>query len=73
MAPATHELYQTFMASAAGNERAQRELRRLLSSWDKLPEQQSPVHLLPIDEMELRLLHIRKLEDHWRQRFIGLT
>lgn len=73
MASTTDELYQSFMASTAGSERAQRELRRLLSSCDKLPEQQSPVHLLPIDEMELRLHHIRELEDYWRQHFTRLT
>ena len=73
MVSTTDELYQSFMASTAGSERAQRELRRLLSSCDKLPEQQSPVHLLPIDEMELRLHHIRELEDYWRQHFTRLT
>ena len=65
------ELYHNFMASTAGNERARRELQRHLSS--KLPEQQSPVNLLPIDEMELRLQYIRNLEDFWRQHFSHLT
>ena len=67
------ELYQNFMASTAGNERARRELQRHLSSWAKLPEQQSPVNLLAMDEMELRLQYIQNLEDYWRENFTRLT
>ncbi|KAH6838655.1 hypothetical protein B0I37DRAFT_409188 [Chaetomium sp. MPI-CAGE-AT-0009] len=77
MAPTTDELYQNFMASTAANtaanERARRELRRLLSSSNKLPEQQSPLQLLPIGEMELRLQLIEQLEDYWHQNFTYLT
>ena len=73
MASTTDELYQHFVASTAGNSRAQRELRRFLSSADKLPEQESTLHLLPIDDMELRLQHIRHLEDYWRKNFTYLT
>lgn len=69
----TEELYQHFVARTKGNSRAQRELRRLLSSSEKLPEQQSPSPLLPIDEAELKLQCIRQIEDYWREDFTLLT
>ncbi len=67
------ERYKDFQAKAAGNERAQRELRRVLDNFDKLPEQQSAAELLPIDEMEERLQYINKIEKYWRANFDYLT
>ncbi|KAH6631601.1 hypothetical protein F5144DRAFT_629589 [Chaetomium tenue] len=45
----------------------------LVSSGDKLPEQQSTQDLLPVDEMELRFHNIRIIEDFWQKNFAYLT
>ena len=65
--------YEDIHAITAGNERAQRELRRVLDNLDKLPEQQSAAELLPLDEMEERLEIINELENHWCPHFAWLT
>jgi len=67
------ERYKDFQAKAASNERAQRELRRVLDNLDKLPEQQSAADLLPIAEMEERLQYVNKLEKYWRVNFAWLS
>ena len=72
-ASTTYELFQSYIASTEGNPRADRELRRLLSSADKLPEWQSPVPLMPMDEMEIRLHYIQRIENCWKQQFTYLA
>jgi len=58
------ERYKDFQAKAAGNKRAQRELRRVLDNFNKMSKQQSTAGLLPIDEMEERLQYINKLKKY---------
>jgi hypothetical protein len=65
--------YKDFQAKMAGNERAQRELQRLLDNSDKMPEQQSAAELLPVEEMEERLQYINMLEKHWHDNFARLS
>jgi len=65
--------YKDFQAKMAGNERAQRELQRLLDNSDKIPEQQSAAELLPVEEMEERLQYINMLEKHWHDNFARLS
>ncbi|KAK4207192.1 hypothetical protein QBC37DRAFT_456301 [Rhypophila decipiens] len=68
------DLYRRFMDSTADNPRAQRELQRLLGSINnQLPEQESTLPLLPIDEMEESLECIHKIESYWRAKFTDFT
>ncbi|KAK3988798.1 hypothetical protein QBC44DRAFT_370625 [Cladorrhinum sp. PSN332] len=72
-APNMDALYQTFMTVNAGNPRAYRELQRVLTSHDKIPEQQPTQPLLPVDELEIRFELMRKLEIIWEKSFTRLT
>ncbi|KAK0658091.1 hypothetical protein B0T16DRAFT_72009 [Cercophora newfieldiana] len=65
--------YKDFQAKMAGNERAQRELQRVLDNSDKMPEQQSAAELLPVEEMEERLQYINVVEKHWHDNFAYLS
>ena len=65
--------YKDFQAKMAGNERAQRELQRVLDNSDKMPEQQSAAELLPVEEMEERLQYINMLEKYWHDNFARLS
>ncbi|KAH6635559.1 hypothetical protein B0J18DRAFT_51481 [Chaetomium sp. MPI-SDFR-AT-0129] len=68
-----HDLCQNYVANAADSNRAEREVRRLVSDPNNLPEQPGTQSLLPVEDMELRLQYIGKLEDLWREKFTYLT
>lgn len=65
-----HQLFKQFDELTVGNAAKRNALRRFLTS---MPENQPVSSLFPLDEMEERLQHVRKLEMYWNQNFERLT